>query len=366
MTNYREQVADEVAQAKENRGSNNGPQRESVDQIEVDMGATPFVKFYPTTAITGTFPEDEGNPIIRFRDEENNGHAHQGYLGLVMDDLTIDTEDASDDGGFDMSGASIVETDDDDYTEFRAVNFTDDATSEKFGGEAVNIDGDQYGIDEQHTTLEGRAILVVDRTAAVSVAKKIDRNGATSADMDEETGQTNTGLVEYVPDDQESEVSWRYARRPELREELLGEDVTILVSRREEVDTGATGYIPNGETEPVIGDADDGTTHSDDAQASYEELIAADEARGMMWYSVFADGEALEPVEGEATGYSFLEWRFDPTAGNLPDEQWEFVQTYQSMELPQDESTILSNVRDNFDDANEDRIIGLIQSGAGQ
>jgi hypothetical protein len=315
-------------------------------------------------ALTGTFPEDEGNPVIRFRDEDNNGHAHQGYLGLVLDDLSIDT---SEDGGFDMSDATIVETDDDDYTEYRAVNFGDDNTTEKFDGEAVNIDGDQYGIDDTMTEIDGRVILVVDRTAAVSVAKKLDVDGATAAGMDEETGQPNTGLIEYAPDDVDAEVSWRYARnQPELREELLGNEVTLLVSRREEIDDDVTGYIPEGEDEPVLGEADDGSTHSNEGEASYAELVAADEARGMMWYSVFADGEALEPVEGDATGYSYLEWRFDPTAGHLPDDQWEFVQEYQAQGLPQDEETIISNVEENFEDANTGRIVRLIQNGAGQ
>jgi hypothetical protein len=362
--NYRQQVANEVNEAKENRSSNNDDNRETVDQIEVDMSETPFVKFYPTTAITGTFPTGEGNPIIRFRDEENNGHGHQGYLGLVLDNISIDT---SDDGGFNMSESAIVETDEDDYTEYRAVNFGDDDTSEKFDGEAVNIDGDQYGIEDTHESLDERVILVVDRTAAVSVAKKLDVDGATAAGMDETTGQPNTGLIEYAPNDEDTEVDWRYARRPELREELYGEETTVLVSRREEIDAGGTGYIgENGQhDEPVVGFGEDEDTHTDESEASYAELVEAGDARGMMWYSVFADGEALSPVEGEATGYSFLEWRFDPTAGHLPDEQWEFVQTYQREGLPQDEETIIENVEENFDDANAERIVRLIQNGVG-
>lgn len=375
MTNYRDAVANEIEQAKENRNSGGSDsQRESVDQIEVDMGSTPFVKFYPTTALTGTFPEDEGNPIIRFRDEQNNGHGQQGYLGLVVDDLTIDQ---SEDGGFDMSEAFIIETDDDDYTEYRAVNFNDENTTEKFDGEAVNIDGDQYGIENKVTSLDERAILVVDRTAAVSVAKRLDRNGATAAGMDEDTGQPNTGLIEYAPDgqgeveDYDGTISWRYARRPELRDELLGTDVTTLVSRREEIDNEETGYLgENGDAndgEPVLGVGEDGETHTNENEASYAELVEADEARGMMWYSVFDEnGEALEEIEGEAVGYSYLEWNFDPSVGNLPDDQWEFVQEYQAQDLEQDEETILTNVRENFDDANEERIVALIQNGAGQ
>lgn len=375
MTNYRDAVADEVTQAKENRSSNNdndsfGRGFSDLEQIEVDMGETPFVKFYPTTALTGTFPEDEGNPVIRFRDESNNGHGHQGYLGLVVDDLTIDT---SSEGGFDMSDATIVKTDEDDYTEYRAVNFGDDSTTEKFGGEAVNIDGDQYGIDERVTTVEGRSILVVDRTAAVSVAKKLDVSGATPAGMDPESDDDlNSGLIEYLPDGEESEdgVTWRYARRPELREELLGEDVTTLVSRREEIDSDFTGYTDEDGNFalPVPGDVDkeDVEPHDDESEASYAELVAADDARGMMWYSVFADGEALQPIEGTSTNRPYLEWSFDATAGHLPDDQWDFVQEYQAQSLPTDEETILSNVRENFgDETDEEKIVGLIQNGAG-
>jgi hypothetical protein len=375
--NYRETVANEVTQAKENRSSNNGgsPGRgfSDLDQIEVDMGDTPFVKFYPTTALTGSLPASEGNPIIRFSDEANNGHDHQGYLGLVVDNLTIDTEDSSDEGGFDLTGSSIVETDEDDYTEYRAVNFNDDATSEKFGGEAVNIDGDQYGIENQHTSLDERVILVVDRTAAVSVAKKLDVNGGTPAGMDPDSpDDINSGLIEYAPSDVDAEVGWRYARRPELREDLQGGEVTILVSRREEVDSGFTGYtdedgefvLPQSKREG----SEDTEPHSNEEDASYAELVAADDARPMMWYSVFdEDGNGLSPLEdGTSTNRPYLEWSFDATAGHLPEDQWEFVQEYQAQGLPQDEETIMDNVRENFEDFDGEKIVGLIQNGAGQ
>jgi hypothetical protein len=368
MANYFEQATDEVAAAKENSGSDNGGEQQSVEQIEVDMESIPFVKFYPTTALTGTFPEDEGNPIIRFPDQKNNGHSYQGYLGLVVDDLSIDT---SEDAGFDLSESTIIETDGDDYTEYRAVNFNDDSTTEKYGGDAVNIDGDQYGVEDMTTQIDGRSILVVDRTSAVSVAKKLDVNGATSAGMDESTGQPNSGLIEYAPTDEETEVGWQYARNPELRDELLGEEVTVLVSRREEIDSGGTGYVgeEGQHDEPVVGFGDSEETHTDPNEATYEELTQATttsgepEARGMMWYTVFdSDDEALSPVEGEATGRAFLEWRFDPTVGRLPEDEYEFVVSYENQNLSTDEETIVSNIQENFDDANEERIIDLIQN----
>jgi hypothetical protein len=372
MVNYREQAASEVQDVKESRNQNNSPGRgyNDLEQIEVDFDETAFVKFYPTTAVTGVPPEGEGNPVIRFRDEDNNGHDEQGYLGIVLDELSIDTEDASDEGGFDMSGATIVETDDDDYTEYRAVNFNDSKTTEKFDGDAVSIDGDQYGVEETHEELDERVILVVDRTSAVSVAKKIDVCGGEPAGMDPESEDSiNSGLIEYPPSDVDADIGWRYARdEPELREELLGNEVTFLVSRREEIDDEHTGYLgqDDSNTEPVLGTGDDGDTHRDESRASYAELVAAGEAREMMWYSVFADGESLEPVTRQSTDRPYLEWSFDPTANHLPDEQWEFVQEYQANELPQDEGTIVENIRENFDEADEERIVGLIQNGAGE
>ena len=335
--NLRESVTEDVTASAE---SNDGDTQETLDQIEVDFGSTPFVKFYPSTLISGTFPTDEGNPIIRFPDASNNdGRRDQGYLGLVMEDLTIDT---SDDTGFDMSDATFLQTSDSDSTGYRAVNFNDGQTEEVFGGEGVDISGDKYEIEERTTNIDGRAILVVDRTAAVSVARALDVNGDEFAGMDEESGQVNGGLIEYSPNDEETSVNRRYARNPELREELYGEEVSVLVTRRSEVD--------------------------DD----YAERVADanDETRDMMWYTVVAGDETLEPTTGEPVGYSYLEWRFDPTAGNLPDEDWEFVQEYIEAGAPTDEDTILNNIEDNAgelsDDPNTERMVGLIQADAGQ
>ena len=330
---FRETVAQEVKEAAENRSSR---QTETLDQIEVDFDATPFIKFYPTTLISGTFPEDEGNPIIRFPNASNNdGRRDQGYLGLVLDDVSILTDE--DEG---MDGAVFVQTDEDDTTEYRAVNFNDSETTDKFDGEAVSISGSQYGVDETVTEIDGRVILVVDRTASVSVARALDVNGATLAGMDYDTGRVNTGLIEYAPDDVETEVSSRYARNPELREELYGAEVGIMVTRRSEVDE------------------------------EYAELVndSSNDARDMMWYTVFdmETEEGIEPVEGEPVGYSFLEWRFDPTAGNLPDQDWEFVQQYIDNGLPTDEETIIENIEQNSDELsaspNTERMVGLIQN----
>lgn len=366
---FREQVTEEVKAAAENSGDNSEPE-ETLEQIEVDFGEASFLKFYPTTLISGTFPTDEGNPIIRFPDRDNNdGRQDQGYLGLVMDDVSILTDE--DEG---MEDAAILETGADDSTEYRAVNFADEQTTEKFGGDGVGISGDTYEVAGRHTEVDGRVIVIVDRTASTSVARKIDVNGDTFAGMDEDTGDVNGGLIEYAPNDEDTDVGSRYARNPELREELYGTETGVMVTRRSEADSGATGYLgeDGGDGTPVVGEGEDGDTHTDAGRATYEELVAADERRDMMWYSVFnmETGDTIEPTTGDPVGYSFLEWRFDPTAGNLPEQDWEFVQEYIEAGAPTDEENILKNIEDNSDqlsdDPNTDRMVTLIQNDAGQ
>jgi hypothetical protein len=370
MTSFRDKVTEEVKAAAED--SNDNDTQETLDQIEVDFDDIPFVKFYPTTLLSGTFPTDEGNPIIRFPDRSNNdGRQDQGYLGLVMDDVSILTD--SDEG---MEDATILETGESDSTEYRAVNFDDNQTTEKFGGDGVDISGDTYEVQDRHTQIDGRAIVIVDRTASVSVARKLDVNGATFAGMDEETGNVNGGLIEYAPNDEDTPVSRRYARNPELREELYGEEVGVMVTRRSDADSGTTGYLGEdgdaNDGQPVVGVGDDGDTHTDPSRATFEELVAADERRDMMWYSVFDmnTGESIEPTEGEPVGYTYLEWRFDATAGNLPEEDWDFVQEYIEAGAPTDEDTILQNIEENADELSEepntDRMVTLIQNEAGQ
>lgn len=324
---YREQVAEEVKEA-----ASNNEQEQRLEQIEVDLGEIPWVKFSPTTMVTGTFPEDEGNPIIRFPDEENNdGRSDQGYLGLVVDDVGVETEE------FD---STVVLDTEDDTTDYRVFDTEDSDTS------VIEDTGIKYGdrlyegeiVDDD--TFADRGIVVVDRTASVSVARKLDVNGAVAADMDEVTGQPNGGLIEYVPDDADADISRRYARNPELRDDLYGEEVGVLVSRRSEVDE------------------------------DYAERVAddSDPAREMFWYSVFTteDGETVEPTEGEPVGYSYLEHNFDPNAGRLPDDQWEFVQEYLANDAPTDEETIQENVENNADQFSDsprtDRIVHLVQN----
>lgn len=371
----RDQTTESIKQSREERESSDSGERETVDNIEINMSEIAFTHFHPTSILTGKFPEDEGNPVIRFPDQQHNdGRRDQGYLGLVLDDMGVL---ADEDEGTD--GTVILDVH--ESNEVRVFNEDDDQTTVGEGNGMEAEDLVKYGDRTYEGTLTDefpvdRSIAVVGGAASKSVAKALDVNGAQNADMDADTGDVNGGLIEYAPDDVDADVRSRYARNPELREDLYGTDVAILVGRREEIDDDVTGYLGrDGEAQdgdPVLGEGPDGQTHTDPFQASYAELVEAGERRSMKWFSVFADFgdglEKVEPVEGEPTGYTYLEWRFDPQVGRLPDEDYEFVETYVEEGAPTDEDVIRQNIEDNAenlsDDPNKERIVELIQNMA--
>lgn len=363
--NLRDKVSKNIQESRENSGDGD---YEELEQIEVDMGEIPFIKASPTTLLTGTFPEDEGNPVIRFWNEQNEGRKDQGYLGLVMDDIRVNTDD-------DGTESTVVVHDESDSTDYRVFNTDDGKTDlvdgvgikiEQQGGQAL-YDGDVLQPDEFEVD---RAIVVVSGAASTSVARRLDVKGATEADGGDGEFGTNGGLIEINPTDDGPRT--RYARDPELKSSLYGTRVGLMLSRRAEVDDTPTGYV-GAENDPaeydaVLGTGDDGSTHNNAYQASYAELVEAGERRDMYWYSAFdMSGDEPEIVEQtaeeEPIDRPYLEWRergeADAETG-LSDEEQEFVEEYRESEKDTDEETILQNieaVHESFDDEPDEEAI---------
>jgi len=316
--------------AKE-QGTVNNAETEELEQIEVDMGDISFVHFQPTTAVTGTFPEDEGNPVIRFPDAQHNeGRLDQGYLGLVLNDPAVSADE-------DEGTENTVILDVADSNEIRVFN-ADDAQTDVLDGIGVEYSDRLYKGEVVDEFPEDRIILVVSGSASKSVARTLDVNGAPLAGMDED-GQKNDGLIEY-PNGAEADVYSRYARNPELRDELYGAEVGLMVVRREEFDE------------------------------EYAELVESGERRAMKYFLVQGDTgdgtEMLEPVEGQPIGYSWLEWNWDADGPTLPEADQEFVNGYRSSGMSTDRDTIVANIQDNSDalsgDTDEDTIVEMIQA----
>lgn len=316
--------------AKEQGTVNNGGEQEELEQIEVEMGEMSFVHFQPTTAITGTFPDDEGNPIIRFPDAQHNeGRLDQGYLGLVLDEPAVSSD-------ADEGTENTVILDVADSNEVRVFN-ADDTQTDVLDGIGVEYSDRLYKGDVVDEFPDDRIILVVSGSASKSVARTLDVNGAPLAGMDED-GQKNDGLIEY-PNGAEADVYSRYARNPELRDELYGSEVGLMVVRREEFDE------------------------------EYAELVESGERRAMKYFLVQGDvgdgTEMLSPVEGESIGYSWLEWNWNAEGGSVPDQDQEFINGYRNSGMPTDEATIRANISDNQDslsgDTDEDTLVEMIQ-----
>lgn len=317
--------------AAKEQGTVNGGEQEELEQIEVDMASMSFVHFQPTTAVTGTFPEDEGNPIIRFPDAQHNeGRLDQGYLGLVLDEPTVSAD-------ADEGTENTVILDVADSNEIRVFN-ADDSQTDVLDGIGVEYSDRLYKGDVVDEFPDDRIILVVSGSASKSVARTLDVNGAPLAGMDED-GQKNDGLIEY-PNGAEADVYSRYARNPELRDSLYGAEVGLMVVRREEFDE------------------------------EYAELVASGERRAMKYFLVqgdLGDGtEMLSPVEGEPIGYSWLEWNWDADGATLPDADQEFVNGYRSSGMSTDRDTIVANIQDNEDalsgETDEDTLVEMIQA----
>lgn len=316
--------------AKEQGTVNNGGEQEELEQIEVEMGEMSFVHFQPTTAITGTFPDNEGNPIIRFPDAQHNeGRLDQGYLGLVLDEPAVSAD-------ADEGTENTVILDVADSNEVRVFN-ADDTQTDVLDGIGVEYSDRLYKGDVVDEFPDDRIILVVSGSASKSVARTLDVNGAPLAGMDED-GQKNDGLIEY-PNGAEADVYSRYARNPELRDELYGSEVGLMVVRREEFDE------------------------------EYAELVESGERRAMKYFLVQGDvgdgTEMLSPVEGEPIGYSWLEWNWNAEGGSVPDQDQEFINGYRNSGMPTDEATIRANISDNQDslsgDTDEDTLVEMIQ-----
>lgn len=319
-----------VSEAKEE--GTMGNEQEELEQIEVDMSDMTFIHFHPRTAITGTFPENEGNPIIRFPDaQHNDGRLDQGYLGIVFDEVSASVSEAEG-----TEGTFVLDVE--DSNEVRVFN-EDDEKTEIIDGYGVNYDGRTYQGEKINTIPDERAIVIVSGSASTNVARTFDVNGEPLAGMDDD-GNKVDGLIE-LPNGSDADVYSRYARNPELREELYGSEAGIMVVRREIFDD------------------------------EYAEKVASGERRPMKYFLVqgdLGDGvERLSPTTGDPIGYSFLEWNWEEGGtASIPETVSEFVTQYQNSGMPVDEATIRTNIENNDEDltdsVNEEEIVEMIQS----
>lgn len=348
---YRDKAQESATEAQNNTGGSGG------DYDGIDLtGDEIWVRVHPGTFFTGVFPEDEGNPVIKFPayDDDAQEVNAGGYLGLVMDDpqLIVDEDEGTE-------GTVILETNDDDSSDYRIYN-PDVKGAEVIDGVGVEFDSGQgariYKGDLVDEFPDQRVVLVVSGNGSQNIAKRLDVKGV-NALYDYDEGQPNGGLIEYPLRDDEGnrvdvdgnpvEFQSRYARRPELKDSLYGTRIGLLMD-------WSSNMVNVDELD-------------EDAREAFESRDG-----DSYYYSLFnidAEEEITIDEDGEPDQYSYLEWRYDPDgADRIPEDQFEFVTGYVDEADDFSEDAIREAIQSNADEFDsepeEDRIVEMIQERA--
>jgi hypothetical protein len=319
---FREKTAEAVNEMNEEQEEY---EDEELEGIEVDWDSVPSVKFGTGVFITGELPEGEGNPVILFGDYD--APARDRYLGIVLDNpsLLVDEDENTD-------GTVVLDTDDDDNTDYRVHNGDSAQTTVK--NSAVKFTGNtNLGEVIQPSEFdEDRAIVFVTGGGHVSVARSLDINGNNARQIWNEEGgyaTTNGGLIDKSGDET------TYARYDvQVPDELLGEEIGIMCDWRSEFED----------------------------EEYRERLEEDDDMNDSKWFSVFNmnTGQKLEPREyGEPIQRTFVDdWKEDATAEDfgegavetsLTETESEFVESYRSSGKDTDEETVREAVEADAD-----------------
>lgn len=271
-----------------------------------DLSGCHFGKQHPVSAVRG-----EAVALRKLYDENDPDRSD---VAVVLDNPSIVTND---DG---LEDTVVVHSDEDTGDDFKVVNTADGQTKVPsdsmidFAGNTFYGDiADDFGDMEQIALKRGGG-------AGRRISTVLDVNGATSArarrDDDGEIvlhdgghPEHNGGLVEYHPDGRDGERP-RYARDTELRPDVAGQDVVIMLQRLEDVDPDYEGpaywatvfaQLPDDEMQALAEQYTDG----DDEQEPSDVIAEID---GDEFINLQPTAE-FEPSEPLMRATSWLEWQ---------------------------------------------------------
>jgi hypothetical protein len=203
------------------------------------MGS-PSGSSHPTTAVRGT--------AAGLRDLLDPNDRDRPDTAVILDDPEIVTEEAS------LEDSVVVQSDE-EGDQFKVVNLADDDTRH-LEGMGVDFDGNTYYGDVQDD-FEGINRIALKRGGGAGnrIGKTLDVNGGTPAEamverdedghlvdmtLDDEEGfpAHNGGLIEY---DNEGDALPRFASAAELRPDVKGREVVVMIQRLAEVDPDYEG-----------------------------------------------------------------------------------------------------------------------------
>jgi hypothetical protein len=224
-------------------GGSSGGQAQADDYERIDVSDLTFTKMHPgPTAIAGTaealryFP-----PAPDDAEYDDNG---RGSAGVVLGNPTIPDDD-------DFDSVSIFKSTSQSGDDFKVVNTDDENVDVYDVGISV---GQMFESEETDAFDVDETILTLSTSAGRSVTRTLDVRGLANADVvrnedgapaiQEDTGwpTTNDALIEKHPgNDDENYTPPRFSRDPQLRDDVEGEQVIIMLQRLAEIDPDYDG-----------------------------------------------------------------------------------------------------------------------------
>lgn len=218
--------------AEESSADNNAGDVTNYERFDLD--GISFGRQHPTTAVRGT--------AVALRKLYDENDPDRSDVAVILDNPTVVTDDESLDG-------SVVVQSEEEGDQFKVVN-TDDDQTRVLDGMGVDFAGNTFYGDIEGFDGMDRIALKRGGGAGTRIAKTLDADGATAAEatverdedgeltdltLDEEEGfpAHNGGYIEY---DNEGDQLPRQSRDPELRPDVEGQEVVVMIQRLSEID----------------------------------------------------------------------------------------------------------------------------------
>lgn len=224
------------------------------DYERFDVSEVAWGKSHPTTAVRG-----RAVALRKLYDEDDPDRSD---VAVILEDPSLVTSEEG------LETSRVVMNSEETGDEFKVVNLADAQTgalgsSGKISDpDAIEAADSLMATDFAGNTFYGNVSTEFDLDAdqvalkrgggaGRSITSVLDVNGATAAtSVTDDNGEPvlhdggfpehNGGLVEYHPDGRDGERP-RYARDPQLRDDVVGQDVIIMIQRLSEVDPDYEG-----------------------------------------------------------------------------------------------------------------------------
>jgi len=296
------------ADAAENSGSSGSNGDSEYEYERYDLNGVFFGMQHPTTAVSG-----EAVALRKLWDENDPDRSD---VAVILENSDVVTSEEA-------LEESVVVTSEEEGDQFKVVNLADSDTRAP-SDEMIDFDGNTFYGEIQDTFPGDMEPIALKRGGGAGrrISKTLDVQGATGAgaevERDDEgnlTGVTlddggfpahNGGYIERDPRGYDEGEPPRQARDPELRPDVEGNEVVIMVQRRAEIDAD---YDGNAYWATVFADLTDEEPLDDSFESRQAELIAE--------YTEDSD-LTEEDITTDLGGSTLL--RLEPTDEFEPDE----------------------------------------------